>query len=50
MAADRTQRRIMRSQIDELSPSRVSIMPQGLDTQLSRQELSDLVAYLASLK
>jgi putative membrane-bound dehydrogenase-like protein len=50
IAADRTEVRIPRSSIEEIQPSRVSIMPQGLETQLSRQELSDLIAYLASLK
>jgi putative heme-binding domain-containing protein len=50
IATDRSETRIPRSDIEEIQPSRVSIMPQGLDTQLSRQELSDLIAYLASLK
>jgi putative membrane-bound dehydrogenase-like protein len=48
--ADRTERRIPRAAIDELRQSRISIMPQGLDRQLSRDELRDLVAFLASLK
>ncbi len=50
IATDRTEVRIPRSAIEEMQPSPVSIMPQGLETQLSRQELSDLVAFLASLK
>jgi putative membrane-bound dehydrogenase-like protein len=50
IATDRSEVRIPRSSVDEIQPSRVSIMPQGLDTQLSRQELSDLIAFLASLK
>jgi cytochrome c1 len=28
----------------------VSIMPQGLDEQLTKQELADLVAFLKSVK
>jgi hypothetical protein len=28
----------------------VSIMPEGLDRELSRRELGDLLAFLASLK
>jgi putative membrane-bound dehydrogenase-like protein len=48
--ADRTEIRVPRSAIEELQPSQVSIMPQGLETQLSRQELSDLVAFLSGLK
>jgi hypothetical protein len=31
-------------------PGKVSIMPQGLDGQTSRQELSDLLAFRMSLK
>jgi hypothetical protein len=31
-------------------PGRVSIMPQGLDAQLSRREIQDLLAYLQSLR
>lgn len=50
VTTERTVVRLPRASIDEIQPSRVSIMPQGLDRQLSRQELSDLIAYLASLK
>lgn len=50
VTTERTEIRLPRANIEEIQPSRVSIMPQGLDTQLSRQELSDLIAYLASLK
>src|SRR5262249_33507404 len=38
--------RISREDIDEMRPGRVSVMPSGLDQQLSRQELADLVAFL----
>ncbi|MSU36287.1 MAG: c-type cytochrome [Pedosphaera sp.] len=37
---------IARAEISELRPGTVSIMPAGLEQQLSRQELSDLVAFL----
>lgn len=50
VTTERTEIRVLRSDIDEVEPSRVSIMPQGLDTLLSRQELADLIAYLMSLK
>ena len=40
--------RILRSEIEEIRPSTVSIMPQGLDTQLTRQQLADLIAFLKS--
>jgi len=38
--------RISRSEIAEMRPGTVSVMPAGLDEQLSRQELADLVAFL----
>ena len=38
--------RIPREEIDEMIPGRTSIMPAGLDQQLSMQELADLVAFL----
>jgi len=39
-----------RSEITEIKPSPVSLMPAGLDQALSRTELADLIAYLRSLK
>jgi len=50
VGADRTEARIPRSAIDTIVPSKVSIMPQGLDAQINRQELRDLIAFLRSLK
>lgn len=38
--------RISRNDIDEIQPSSVSVMPAGLDTQLSRQQLADLITFL----
>jgi putative membrane-bound dehydrogenase-like protein len=38
--------RIARKDIEDIQPSLVSIMPAGLDQQLSPQELADLVAFL----
>jgi len=49
-SADRVEKRVLRSSVAEILNSRLSIMPQGLDAQLSREELADLVAYLLSLK
>lgn len=40
--------RIERSAIEAIQPSPVSIMPAGLDQQLSQQELADLLALLQS--
>ncbi|MES3018390.1 MAG: PVC-type heme-binding CxxCH protein [Bacteroidota bacterium] len=41
--------RIQRSDITGIEPLNVSMMPPGLDKQLTTQELSDLMAYLNSL-
>jgi putative heme-binding domain-containing protein len=38
--------RIPRHNVAEMSPGNVSIMPQGLDGLMSKQELADLVAFL----
>jgi len=45
-----TEVRIARSEIADLRPSTVSVMPAGLEQQLSKQELSDLVAFLKATK
>ncbi len=45
-----TEARILRTEVEEIEPGKVSIMPEGLDTQLTRQELADLIAYLLTLK
>jgi putative membrane-bound dehydrogenase-like protein len=37
---------ILRSEIDELSASQQSLMPQGLEKNITRQEFADLLAYL----
>ncbi|HEX3724979.1 MAG TPA: HEAT repeat domain-containing protein, partial [Pirellulales bacterium] len=47
---DRAEIRIDRDDLDELTPSRTSIMPQGLEQVLSRRELADLISFLQSLK
>ena len=41
---------ISRDDIDELAPSTVSIMPNGLDKALTRQQLADVIAWLSTLK
>ena len=38
--------RIARADVDEIQPGKVSIMPAGLDQQLTPRELADLVAFL----
>ncbi len=42
--------RLARGDIESIEPSRVSIMPAGLDQQLTPQELADLVAFLKACK
>ena len=42
--------RIARRDIEEMRPSTVSVMPAGLDQQLTPQELADLVAFLKACK
>jgi putative membrane-bound dehydrogenase-like protein len=41
---------IRRADIEEMQPSKVSIMPGGLDKVLTSQELADLVAFLRACK
>jgi putative heme-binding domain-containing protein len=48
--ADRNEKRVARGAIELLQQGRTSIMPQGLDAQLAREELRDLMAFLQSLK
>jgi putative heme-binding domain-containing protein len=42
--------KIPRKNIEERTPSNVSVMPQGLHQRMTRQELSDLLDYLETLK
>jgi len=41
---------IARADITEMRPGSVSVMPAGLDEQITRQELADLLAFLKSTK
>jgi len=45
-----TEMRITRADIADVRPGTISVMPQGLDTQLSKQELADLITFLKSMK
>jgi putative heme-binding domain-containing protein len=42
--------RLARADVEDQQPSKTSIMPAGLDKQLSEQELADLLAFLKSRK
>ncbi len=48
--ADLQEVRVLRKEIDELKESSTSIMPKGLDTQLTPDELRHLLAYLQGRK
>ncbi len=48
--ADRTEVRVARESIESIAPGRQSIMPQGLEGKMNRDELRDLIAFLKSLK
>lgn len=40
--------RVPRSEIELIKPSTVSVMPAGLDTQLTKEQILDLIAFLKS--
>jgi putative membrane-bound dehydrogenase-like protein len=42
--------RLARADIEDVQPSRVSVMPAGLEQQLTRAELADLLAFLKACK
>jgi putative membrane-bound dehydrogenase-like protein len=44
--AEKAEDTILRSQIDEIQATPKSVMPEGLEMQLTRQDVADLIAYL----
>ena len=42
--------RVARADIEEMKPSSVSIMPAGLEKQLTKEQLADLIAFLKACK
>jgi putative membrane-bound dehydrogenase-like protein len=50
LATDRDETRIPRREIIDMQPGTVSLMPQGLTDQLTRQELADLLAFLKATR
>ena len=42
--------RVTRSRIEEVRPGTVSVMPSGLDEQMTEQELADLLAFLKATR
>lgn len=49
VAADKEER-IARDQIESIAPSTISLMPAGLEQQLTVQEIADLLAFLKACK
>ncbi len=50
VATERDETRILRRDIVDMQPGTVSLMPQGLTDQLTRQELADLLAFLKATR
>jgi putative heme-binding domain-containing protein len=44
--AEKQEETILRSQIDDIRSTTKSLMPDGLEQQLSRQDVADVIAYL----
>ena len=42
--------RVLRTDIESLTPGTISVMPSGLDQQLTKQDLADLIAFLRASK
>ena len=47
--AEKAEDTILRSQIDEIQATAKSLMPENLETQLNKQDIADLIAYLLSV-
>ncbi|MGH9677621.1 MAG: hypothetical protein ACRD36_11020 [Candidatus Acidiferrum sp.] len=43
---DRAEDTVLRSQIETISATAKSLMPEGLEMQLSKQDVADVIAYL----
>ena len=41
---------VLRTRIDEMVNSGLSVMPEGLEEQLDKQAMADVIAYLMSLE
>src|SRR5262249_21735072 len=47
--AEKTEDVILRNQIDSIQATAKSLMPEGLESQLKRQDLADVIAYLQAV-
>jgi hypothetical protein len=41
---------LLRTQIESIQATAKSLMPEGLEMQLNRQELADVIAYLMAMR
>ena len=41
---------VLRANIEEVSNTGLSLMPEGLEKQVSKQEMADLIEYLLTVK
>jgi putative heme-binding domain-containing protein len=41
---------VLRSSLEELQSTGLSIMPEGLETKLTKQDLADVIEYLMSIR
>jgi putative membrane-bound dehydrogenase-like protein len=46
---DKAEDTLLRGQIEDIQATAKSLMPEGLETQMSRQEIADLIAYLQAV-
>jgi putative membrane-bound dehydrogenase-like protein len=47
--AEKAEDTLLRSQIDDIQATAKSVMPEGLEMQISKQEMADLIAYLQAV-
>ena len=47
--AEKAEDTILRNQIETIQATAKSLMPEGLETQLSRQDVADVIAYLQAV-
>ena len=47
--AERSEDTLLRNQVEEIQATAKSLMPENLETQLSKQETADLIAYLLAV-
>jgi putative heme-binding domain-containing protein len=47
--AEKAEDTILRSQIDDIQATAKSVMPDGLEMQLTKQDVADVIAYLQTV-